>query len=159
MNKTTFTGNLLWPDGQIRPGSITVEGDTISRVSEPLAPQHDENQSTPGTQFIQVPEGQIVAPGYIDLHINGAFGHDFTSNPRQITAVARNLPRFGVTSFLPTLVSSPLADYTMAIETIREFREEAGMTAALGLHLEGPYLNRTKAGSHTVRHLRSPDTA
>ncbi len=159
MEKITFSGNLLWPDGQIRLGTITVEGNTISSVTEPLAPQSDEIQTDPGTQFINVPEGFVVAPGYIDLHINGAFGHDFTNNPRQITAVARNLPRFGITSFLPTLVSSPLAEYTAAVETVKEIHQEAEMAATLGLHLEGPYLNRAKAGSHVVRFLRSPDPA
>jgi N-acetylglucosamine-6-phosphate deacetylase len=159
MVKTTFSGNLLWPDGQIRPGNLTVEGDKISSVSESSAPSSGENYSEAETQFIQVPEGYVVAPGYIDLHINGAFGHDFTSNPRQITAVARNLPRFGITSFLPTLVSSSLAEYTTAIEVVREIRQEAEMAATLGLHLEGPYLNRAKASVHVIRSLRSPDTA
>jgi N-acetylglucosamine-6-phosphate deacetylase len=47
----------------------------------------------------------IIAPGYIDLQINGAFGVDFSQQPQRVLDVARQLPQYGVTSFLPTLVS------------------------------------------------------
>jgi N-acetylglucosamine-6-phosphate deacetylase len=157
MDKIIFSGNLLWPDGQIRPGNVTIEEDKISSLSEPNSPVSEERVNENGVVHIPVPDGHVVAPGYIDLHINGAFGHDFTDNPRQITAVARNLPRFGTTAFLPTLISAPLAQYTSATKIIQEIRQEAEMAAVLGLHIEGPYLNRTKAGAHPIAFLRSPE--
>ena len=52
--------------------------------------------------------GLILAPGFIDLQLNGAFGDDFTADPATIWRVAEKLPRYGVTSFLPTIVTSPL---------------------------------------------------
>ena len=51
--------------------------------------------------------GLLVAPGLIDLQINGAFGHDFTSHPESMWDVGAVLPRSGVTAFVPTIVSSP----------------------------------------------------
>lgn len=148
---------MLWPEGQIQPGNVTIEGDKVSDVSALNPLNSAEVQPNANDVLIKVPEGHIIAPGYIDLHINGAFGHDFTITPRQISAVARNLPRFGVTSFLPTLISSPLAHYTTACQIIRDLQYESEMATILGLHLEGPYLNRAKAGSHPVPALRSPD--
>lgn len=159
MEKTIISGNLLWPDGCIRPGNVTVEGDEISDVSELQSDVSDGKRTEQGVKFIQTPDGHVIAPGFIDLHINGAFGHDFTAAPRQISAVARNLPRFGVTSFLPTLTSAPLAQYTAAGQIVRELEQESEMAAILGLNIEGPYLNRAKAGSHSVPFLRSPDIA
>jgi N-acetylglucosamine-6-phosphate deacetylase len=152
MEKMVFSGNLLWPDGTIRLGNLVIEGDKIRQLSD-LAKPPDAND----VQLIDIPEGCVAAPGFIDLQINGAFGHDFTSTPRQISAVARNLPRFGVTAFLPTLISSPLERYMTASQVIREMRHEPEMAAVLGLHIEGPYLNRAKAGSHPVPLLRQPD--
>jgi N-acetylglucosamine-6-phosphate deacetylase len=157
MDKMIFSGNLLWPEGQIRPGELTIEGNKISSLSTPPPSSSGEKPVEEGTTYIQVPNDHIIAPGYIDLHLNGAFGHDFTSNPRQISAVARNLPRFGITAFLPTLISAPLAQYVTAGQVIQEIRHEAEMATILGLHIEGPYLNRAKAGAHPVLFLRQPD--
>lgn len=157
MDKKIFSGNLLWPDGQIRPGELTIEGSKISSLSTPQPSPPGENSIEQGTTYVRVPDEYLIAPGYIDLHLNGAFGHDFTSNPRQISAVARNLPRFGITAFLPTLISAPLAQYVTAGQIVQEIKHEAEMAAILGLHIEGPYLNRAKAGSHPIPFLRQPD--
>ena len=56
-------------------------------------------------------DGKLIIPGLIDLQINGGFGADFTSQPEKGSVVGKNLPRFGVTSFLITLVSQPLENY------------------------------------------------
>lgn len=157
MSEIIFSGNLLWPDGKIRAGDVSVIRDKISRLAEPDEQQTNQDNSDKPAVRIQVPEGHVIAPGYIDLLINGAFGHDFTSNPRQIAAVARNLPRFGITAFLPTLISAPLAQYSTAARLFKEIKHEGEMAAVLGLHIEGPYLNRAKAGSHSIAYLRQPD--
>jgi N-acetylglucosamine-6-phosphate deacetylase len=48
----------------------------------------------------------IIAPGYIDLQINGAYGIDFTKHPEQVDQAAKKLLQHGVTAFLPTVISS-----------------------------------------------------
>jgi N-acetylglucosamine-6-phosphate deacetylase len=57
-------------------------------------------------------KGRIVAPGFIDVQLNGAFGFDFsvapediTQYPKNLASLNRNLIRTGVTSYLPTLTS------------------------------------------------------
>ena len=50
--------------------------------------------------------GLIVAPGFIDLQVNGGHGHDFTVAPDGIWDVAARLPETGVTSFLPTVITA-----------------------------------------------------
>jgi N-acetylglucosamine-6-phosphate deacetylase len=102
--------------------------------------------------------GLLAVPGLIDLQINGAFGWDFTSEPDGIWAVARQLPRFGVTSFLPTIISSPATTVAQAQEILAD-GPPGGFRGAvpLGLHLEGPFLNPEKAGAHDPKMLRPPD--
>jgi N-acetylglucosamine-6-phosphate deacetylase len=156
--QTQISGDLLWPDGSIAPGILTIAASRIVSVREggPSVIEAGPATAPPDTRLISVPEGGVAAPGFIDLQINGAFGHDFTSQPRQITAVARHLPRFGVTSFLPTLLATPLDHYLAASEVAAEVVRSPDSAVMLGLHFEGPYLNPAQAGAHVVHHLRRP---
>ena len=52
-----------------------------------------------------------IAPGLIDLQVNGAYGFDFTADSTLIAEVAARLPATGVTAFLPTIITSPLEAY------------------------------------------------
>jgi N-acetylglucosamine-6-phosphate deacetylase len=104
--------------------------------------------------------GLLAAPGFIDLQVNGGFGHDFTADPTSIWAVGERLAEGGVTAFLPTIVSSPLETIAAARATLAH-GPPAGYTGAwpLGLHLEGPFLNPEKRGAHNPAHLCPPDRA
>jgi N-acetylglucosamine-6-phosphate deacetylase len=98
-----------------------------------------------------------VAPGLIDLQINGAFGHDFTSNPDSMWDVGAMLPRTGVTAFLPTIVSSPPEDAEHALESLAVGPPEGYVGATpLGFHFEGPMLAPSRRGAHDERYLRTP---
>jgi N-acetylglucosamine-6-phosphate deacetylase len=152
MDSYLFTGMMLWPDGRLAPGDLLVEQGKIAAMCGLNQIARQPEQQT----IIPIPDGSLLAPGLIDIQVNGAFGHDFTRAPRQIGAVARHLPRFGVTAFLPTLVSAPLERYGAAVEAFKETRPEPGAAVILGLNLEGPYLNGSKAGAHTTQYLRRP---
>jgi N-acetylglucosamine-6-phosphate deacetylase len=100
--------------------------------------------------------GLYLVPGFIDLQLNGAIGLDFTTEPRGIWPVAAHLPRYGVTSFLPTIITAPLATSATAIRQIQQ--PPAGFRGAtpLGLHLEGPFLHPAKKGAHNSNYLQLP---
>ncbi|MCA1737143.1 MAG: N-acetylglucosamine-6-phosphate deacetylase, partial [Actinobacteria bacterium] len=55
---------------------------------------------------MSVGSGEILVPGLVDLQINGAYGHDFSSDPRSMWRVGARLPEQGVTAFLPTIITS-----------------------------------------------------
>src|SRR6516225_9645320 len=59
-------------------------------------------------------DGLVIAPGFVDLQCNGGHGIDLTSEPSRIWELAGQLPRYGVTAFLPTLVSASSAAITCA---------------------------------------------
>lgn len=104
-------------------------------------------------------QGHILAPGFVDLQINGAFGYDFTESPSSIWSVAARLPRYGVTSFLPTIITSPLATIEAAQQALQQAPTDFRGAHPLGLHLEGPFLNPAKKGAHNPAHLLLPGSA
>ncbi|WP_008312810.1 N-acetylglucosamine-6-phosphate deacetylase [Leptolyngbya sp. PCC 6406] len=104
--------------------------------------------------------GASVAPGFIDLQLNGCGGVMFNDAITADTLAvmhATNL-RSGTTSFLPTLITAPDADMRAAIAVVQDYRHHQP-TAVLGLHLEGPYLNPKRKGIHNGAYVRSLDGA
>lgn len=87
-----------------------------------------------------LPEG-ILAPGLVDLQINGAAGVDFLScrDEQQLVRVRRYLAATGVTSFLPTLISSPRDRLRAALAHWQRLAAQSGGPRVLGVHIEGPY--------------------
>ena len=81
--------------------AVLIEGERIAWVS-PAAEAH-----VPADAERLDASGLILAPGFIDLQINGAFGYDFTADPASLWRVGEAAGRYGVTSFLPTIVTSP----------------------------------------------------
>lgn len=149
MRRLLITGGRVFtPITVLRTGSVLVEDGRIVRVSDMPA------ASTAGADTIINAEGLLVAPGFVDLQINGGFGYDFTLAPESIPEVAARLPQFGVTAFLPTIISAPLETYKRALAVIRA---PAGGAQPLGLHFEGPFLNPERAGAHDRRFLLLPD--
>lgn len=102
-------------------------------------------------------DGLIIAPGYVDLQINGGFGLDLTTEPESMWELAGLLPRHGVTSFLPTIVSSPPPVTDRALAALKARPSDHRGAEPLGLHFEGPMLHRDRAGAHRVQHLAAPD--
>jgi N-acetylglucosamine-6-phosphate deacetylase len=129
------------------PGDLAVQAGRIRRADRPPDRTLDL-------------EGRSVAPGFLDLQINGAFGHDFTSRPEAIWEVGERLPETGVTAFLPTIVSGP-AEARAAAQQVVVAGPPPGYRGALplGLHLEGPMLAPARRGAHHPDHLRSPSLA
>ncbi len=99
-----------------------------------------------------------LSPGWIDLQVNGGFGHDFTVNPDAIWNVAAQLPRLGLTAFLPTIITSPTEVRTWAMRAWRDGPPDGWQGAVpLGLHFEGPFLSHERRGAHAVEYLQLPD--
>lgn len=142
-----LTGNVIQPSGVIERGAVVIEGSHIVEVAA---------RPPDGMRVVEV-DG-FIAPGFIDLQINGADGYDFTIDPASVEPVAASLPRYGVTAFLPTLITSPLDTYPQRLTTLMAAAPPGGATV-LGAHVEGPFLNPAKKGAHNPAHLRQPSVA
>ncbi|XP_043269493.1 N-acetylglucosamine-6-phosphate deacetylase [Venturia canescens] len=106
-------------------------------------------------------QGAIISPGFIDLQINGGFGIDFSENRENIeegvNRVAKGLLAHGVTSFCPTLVTSPLEIYRRVLPKIKKQKGGKEGAAVLGVHAEGPFISRSKKGAHQENSIRTLD--
>jgi N-acetylglucosamine-6-phosphate deacetylase len=71
--------------------------------------------------------------------------------------VAAQLPRYGVTAFLPTIITSPLERVIQSQDIIQQPPGDFTGATPLGLHVEGPFLNPEKKGAHNPAYLRAPD--
>lgn len=141
----------------ITPSRTIQRGTTLMRFGKIEAVDHWNEISVPSGSGMLDARGLLLAPGFIDLQCNGAFGYDLTQNPESVWRVATQLPQFGVTSFLPTIVSSPLSTVRLAQDIWHKGPPRGFKGAqALGLHLEGPFLNPAKRGAHNPAYLRPP---
>lgn len=143
---------LLTPEKTIADAAVVIENGRFNQVGNAA-----DIKSPEGANVIEG-NGRTLVPGFIDLQLNGAFGHDFTTNPEAIWEVAAQLPRWGVTSFLPTIITSPRSRIKKAQEVVQNGRPANFQGAEpLGLHLEGPFLNPQKKGAHNPAYIRQPD--
>lgn len=103
----------------------------------------------------------IAIPELIDAQLNGYHGIDLLDTDVDgVLALGRFLRLEGVGSYQPTLITADPEQTLSAIAVIREAHRRGGDGARiLGIHLEGPFLAPTRAGTHPVRHLREPDLA
>jgi N-acetylglucosamine-6-phosphate deacetylase len=88
-------------------------------------------------------KGMCLAPGFIDLHIHGSGGHLIDDGPDALAALCRLLPRYGVTSFLPTVCPLPPGRDEAFLRQLAQVRQRG--SEILAFHLEGPFLARTGA--------------
>ena len=130
--------------------ALVLEGERIAAV----VPRRELPRDIP---VRALPDGCWLAPGFIDVQVNG--GGDVLFNeeptPEGIGAIVAAHRRFGTTALLPTLITDTPAKMQRAIAAVQKLlgREPA----VLGIHLEGPFLSPEKPGVHDLGLIRVPD--
>ena len=131
--------------------AVLVEGEVITWVGQGRPPQRPDEEVIAGP-------GELIAPGFVDLQVNGFAGHDAAAGADAIAAISNALPATGVTAFLPTIISAPVevgAEFAAAVGAAAE----ATGARVLGAHIEGPFLNPSFRGAHLRSHLAEPTAA
>lgn len=105
--------------------------------------------------------GAILAPGFIDVQLNGCGGVQFNDTAEAVTVETLEImqkanEKSGCTNYLPTLITTSDDLMKQGIRVMREYLAKHP-NQALGLHLEGPWLNLVKKGTHNPSFVRKPD--
>ena len=146
MTRTIVEGRLVLDD-TVAPGRIVVEDGWIATIEI-------DADARPGTDR----DERLIAPGFVDVHVHGGGGNDAMAGPAALDGMARHLLRHGVTSFLPTAVSAPIATLGAFADDVRAWLPAAPGDGAepLGFNLEGPFLAAVRRGAHDPTALRIP---
>jgi N-acetylglucosamine-6-phosphate deacetylase len=135
-SSTTITlGGTLLRHGEAHRGWVTIRGGRIVECGRGHPPDH-----------ATVHHG-IIAPGLVDLQVNGAGADEVLGGHAACDAIERRLLEAGVTAYLPTIVSRPEAEAEAAVACLAERVADPG-SPAIGIHLEGPLLSPDHAGAH-----------
>ncbi|OPY60403.1 MAG: N-acetylglucosamine-6-phosphate deacetylase [Pelotomaculum sp. PtaU1.Bin065] len=141
-NCRVYTGTRLLADK-----AVIIDDDKIVEIV-------NQSDLPAGISAINL-NGLSVAPGFIDIQINGGGGRLFNEEPSvsTISTICKAHKRFGTTNFLPVLLSDSREKMISAVEAV-QYCLDKKLHGVLGLHLEGPYINEKKAGVHNKNYIR-----
>jgi len=121
----------------------------------------DALQKRQSAEVLSFPFGYHLIPGFIDMHVHGANGHDvMDANAEALTAISQALAAEGTTAFLATTMTAEVSQIEKALSAVRDFMQAADEkkgAAILGVHLEGPFLSPEKMGAQRGDKILSPD--
>lgn len=145
-------GNLVLPDRILDFATLVLEGDRVADIV------HGPRSAAPGAPLIDVRDHYVV-PGFIDVHVHGVEGTDTLDGGDAIRAIARRLPRYGVTGFCPTTIACAPAALKTMLAGVRAARLEPveGGARVLPAHLESNFINPDYRGAQPLDCLRAPD--
>ncbi|GBF59032.1 N-acetylglucosamine-6-phosphate deacetylase [Candidatus Phycosocius bacilliformis] len=152
MRQIFLNGRLLTAKGLLSDATLVVANGQIEAIGKNLP-------TPPDAEVIDL-SGDYLAPGLLDLQVNGGGGVLFNDSPtiEAIAAIGEAHLKRGTTSFLPTLISDDLDKVATAISAV-DAAIEAGIPGVAGIHLEGPFLNAMRKGVHDSRKFRVLDEA
>lgn len=102
--------------------------------------------------------GATLVPGFIDVQVNGGGGALFNDDPsvETLRTIAAAHHRFGTTALLPTLISDSIPKIREAVQAV-DAAIAAGVPGIAGIHIEGPFLNIERKGTHDPNAIRTLD--
>jgi N-acetylglucosamine-6-phosphate deacetylase len=159
--KVILAGKILTPKEEILDGVILIQGHRIASVGP-----RSQIKLPAGVAVVDYRDRTLV-PGFIDIHIHGAAGHDLMEGTAEsVSAVATHLARHGTTAFLATTVTAKMDRTLCSIEGLAKIitaaqssRGRSGASVGaepLGIHFEGPFLNTKTRGAHPAMHILKP---
>lgn len=133
---------------KIEKGSLLIENGIIKEINP--SETNDSNSIDCN--------GLYVSPGFVDVHIHGAGGHDTMDGTFEaINEISKTICKYGTTSFTPTTMTMSANDILKSMTSIKKAKLEGTDGAiVLGAHLEGPFISPSAIGAQNPNFLIAP---
>lgn len=157
-----FADRAFTPHEEISDAVVIVDGAKIAAIG-----RRDEI-AVPPAAIRREARGLTLAPGFVDVHIHGAGGHDvMEGTPAALNAIASAVARHGTTSFVATTVTASEEATCSAATGIASWiaaqrkdpPSHAAQAEILGIHFEGPFISPARRGVHPAEYLAAPSVA
>ncbi|WP_088067888.1 N-acetylglucosamine-6-phosphate deacetylase [Gottfriedia luciferensis] len=143
INVKIYTGTEVIENGYIR------YDEKITRI------EHMESFISEGEEIIDG-TGTVIIPGMIDIHIHGAYDVDaMDANPNTMVTMSKKMMKEGVTTFFPTTMTQSKENIKNALKSLKEAKKLGAHFESI--HLEGPFVNKDKAGAQPLEYIIKPD--
>src|ERR1043166_2406904 len=148
-----INGRVVGPRAILEGHCVVIDGHTIKQIaptSQVLWPE-DATVIDAG--------GGFVAPGFIDLHVHGAWGRDtMEGSVEALAAIAKFHLSGGTTAMTPTMMTDSNERITAGLDAVQQaMGHDFGGAQILGAHIEGPYVSRERCGAQPAQFVRNPD--
>jgi N-acetylglucosamine-6-phosphate deacetylase len=149
-------GKAITPKGEIANAGILIRDGEIEMVGP-----RSGMELPSGATEVQATDSTAI-PGFVDVHIHGAGGHDvMEANETALSTITGRLAAFGTTSLLATTITASADDTCRSLEGIAKYISGQYQTSdtraeILGIHFEGPFLSKERRGVHPTEWLQLP---
>ncbi len=141
--------------GFIENGYLKVEAGKIAEIG-----YMEESTNIDSYDIMTIPQNYTVIPGLIDVHIHGVDGADVMDGTKEaLERMASALPKEGTTSFLATTMTQSKEAIEHALRNACEYIENQSpikKAEIVGIHLEGPFVNKKMAGAQPIQYIIDP---
>src|SRR5260370_20251688 len=146
------------PFEEISDAVVVIHGSKISAVG-----QRGKVEMPRGAREMTA-RGKTIVPGFVDVHIHGAGGHDvMEGTPEALEIIAATVAAHGTTSMVATTVTASEMQTCRSVGDIAKFILDAGLSPArelaaeiLGIHFEGPFISHARRGVHPHEWIAAP---
>ncbi len=137
--------NVIFPD-RIEKATVQIKGGKI------ISFHPDESKDD-----VILGQGRYLSPGFIDIHIHGAGNHDTMEGTFEaLDTISKTIAIHGTTAFLPTTMTVSLQDIKTAVDVAKEAQDKVSGASILGVHLEGPFINKMAIGAQNPNFVEKP---
>jgi len=137
------TIRMVLPGERIEAGSLLVRDGVIAALNP-------SDRDTAAVTDVVDGRGRLLSPGLIDMHLHGIHMYNFDRGPDDLLAAADAFGAYGTTCVIPTLLTNRTPDLLQRLERIAAALPRVRNVAALGLHLEGPFVTLSGAGCEPI---------
>ncbi|MBT2216088.1 N-acetylglucosamine-6-phosphate deacetylase [Virgibacillus dakarensis] len=148
-NGKIFTENQI-----IMNGSLLIENGKIKEIY----PENEQPTKITGQVTTIDAQHRNIIPGFIDGHIHGANGADvMDATETALDTMAAVLPKEGTTSFLATTITQSPENIENALVNVANYENKPGQAEVIGVHLEGPFIEKSKKGAQPLKYIMEPN--